>query len=60
MEGWDIMPKDPVCLMDVGENAEFKKEYNGRLYYFCSKFCIEKFAKNPEEYLVRHKDILDK
>ncbi len=53
------MPKDPVCLMDVDENSEFKKEFNEKIYYFCSKFCLEKFIEKPENYLERHKDILD-
>ncbi len=53
------MPKDPVCLMDVENNAEFKKEYNKNIYYFCSKFCLEKFEKEPQNYLIRHKEILD-
>ena len=54
------MKKDPVCLMDMDENAEFKKEYNNKIYYFCSTFCLEKFTKEPEIYLDRHKDFLDK
>lgn len=54
------MPKDPVCLMDVDEMVEFKKELDNKVYYFCSKFCLEKFEKEPKKYLIRHKDILDK
>lgn len=54
------MPKDPVCLMDVNEKAKLKKEHSGKIYYFCSKFCLEKFKEKPENYLVRHKDILGK
>ncbi len=54
------MSKDPVCLMDVSEDAEFKKEYDKKIYYFCSKFCLDKFEEEPKKYLIRHKDILDK
>jgi len=53
------MLKDPVCLMDIEENAEFKIEYKGKTYYFCSKFCLEKFNKNPQDYLDRHKDFIN-
>lgn len=54
------MPKDPVCLMDVGENTGLKKEFDKKTYYFCSRFCLEKFEKDPRNYLVRHRDFLDK
>lgn len=54
------MPKDPVCLMDIEESVEFKIEYKEKTYYFCSKFCLEKFSENPENYLDRHKEFLDK
>ena len=54
------MQKDPVCLMEIDQDAEFKTEYNKRIYYFCSEFCLERFIKNPENYLDRHKDFLDK
>lgn len=53
------MQKDPVCLMDVDDKAMFKIEYEGKAYYFCSEFCLEKFKKNPKDYLLRHRDKLD-
>lgn len=55
-----MIRKDPVCLMDVDENAEFKKEYRGSTYYFCSKFCLDKFSEKAEDYLDRHRDFLNK
>jgi len=44
--------RDPVCGM-VTEDPEayIKYEYQGRTYYFCSRHCLEKFRKSPEEYL---------
>jgi Cu+-exporting ATPase len=43
---------DPVCGMSVDtEKAEFRFDYKGTTYYFCSKHCLEKFSKKPEEYL---------
>lgn len=52
------MPIDPVCLMEVKQDTEFRAEYEGETYYFCSRFCLEKFLKTPEDYLDRHKDFL--
>jgi Cu+-exporting ATPase len=43
---------DPVCGMSVDiEKAEFRFDYKGTTYYFCSKHCLDKFSKKPEEYL---------
>jgi len=44
--------KDVVCGMDVEiENAEWKSEYNGTMYYFCAPGCKASFDKDPEKYL---------
>ncbi|MBS7644622.1 MAG: YHS domain-containing protein [Candidatus Bathyarchaeia archaeon] len=32
------MVRDPVCGMDVSEEAKFRAEYKGEEYYFCSFF----------------------
>jgi len=46
------MAIDPVCGMRVDESkAEFKLEYKGKVYYFCSKHCLEEFSRNPEKYV---------
>ena len=43
--------EDPVCGMDVdAAKAAGKFEYQGKTWYFCSKSCQEKFAKNFEQY----------
>jgi Cu+-exporting ATPase len=45
--------KDPVCGMMVSpEKAAGKFEHHGRTYYFCSTRCAERFAKEPEKFLV--------
>ena len=45
------MAKDPVCKMDVNEEAAAgKAEYGGKTYYFCSTGCKEEFEKAPEKY----------
>ncbi|MBU0490866.1 MAG: YHS domain-containing protein [Chloroflexi bacterium] len=46
------MAKDPVCGMDVDEkNAKATSEYQGKMYYFCSKGCKVFFDKDPEKVL---------
>jgi len=45
---------DPVCGMSVDpQRAKYKTIYRGKAYYFCSKWCMEEFEKNPEYYLLR-------
>ena len=56
----DIMQIDPVCLMEIDEGAELKTEYKGKTYYFCAEFFLKKFKENPEDYLVRHEDFINK
>ena len=43
--------EDPVCGMCVDREKGFKKEYEGRTYYFCSSHCQEIFEKEPQKYL---------
>ncbi len=46
------METDPVCQMPVDiEMAEFKSEYRGKEYYFCSAGCYDKFNRDPKDYL---------
>ena len=45
------MTQDPVCGMTVDEaTAEFKSEYEGEAYYFCSEACKQMFDENPDVY----------
>ncbi len=41
------MAKDPICGMVVPKNKSLRKEYGGRIYYFCSKGCLDTF-ESPE------------
>ena len=43
--------EDPVCGMCVDREKGFKKEYEGRTYYFCSSHCQEIFEKEPQKYV---------
>jgi YHS domain-containing protein len=45
------MAKDPVCDMNVDEKtAQWKSDYQGQTYYFCSSGCKQTFDKEPEKY----------
>jgi starch phosphorylase len=41
--------KDPVCGMIAKE--EFRYDYKGQIFYFCSDLCKNKFMDSPENYL---------
>src|SRR6202030_111335 len=50
--GEGVREKDPVCGMTVEPSkAAAKQEFRGNTYYFCSKRCAERFAKEPERFL---------
>ncbi len=43
---------DPVCAMKVENPLEdLSYEYQGRIHYFCSAHCMQKFKDDPEKYL---------
>jgi len=42
---------DPVCDMEVETEQGYGKMYQGALYRFCSKNCLDKFDADPERYL---------
>ena len=49
-EGTEV---DTVCKMLVSpETAAAKYEYDGKIYYFCAVGCKERFAAEPEKFLV--------
>jgi YHS domain-containing protein len=42
---------DPVCGMQVDPAAAAaQRDYQGRLYYFCSQHCAERFAAAPPKF----------
>ena len=50
--GGGVREKDPVCGMSVDPGkAAGKQELGGKIYYFCSKRCAERFAAEPEKFL---------
>ena len=43
---------DPVCGMSVNpESAAGSFEFEGKLYFFCSRHCREKFRADPQRFL---------
>jgi Cu+-exporting ATPase len=43
---------DPVCGMDVSDPSDERKfEYDGKIFFFCSSGCFQKFKNGPEKYL---------
>ncbi len=48
-----VTEKDPVCGMSVDiARAKGTHEHAGKNYYFCCTGCREKFAADPEKYLL--------
>lgn len=47
---------DPVCGMKVKANKGYGMVYEGRLYRFCSRLCLDQFDKNQQQYLPVKKD----
>ena len=46
------MAIDPVCGMTVDEKtAQYKTDYKGSTYYFCSPGCKKAFESEAEKYL---------
>lgn len=46
------MTKDIVCGMEVSEKeAEYRSQYEGQTFYFCSDECKMKFDESPEEFM---------
>ncbi len=41
---------DPVCGMRVSKTNAIKKQFDGRIHYFCSEECVRKF-ESPEDEL---------
>jgi Cu+-exporting ATPase len=43
---------DPVCGMEVTEGTEAGRwEYQGKIYYFCTTACLNRFRENPTGFL---------
>lgn len=45
---------DPVCGMEVDVEQGYGKMHKGALYRFCSRDCLDKFEKNPEQFISKN------
>jgi YHS domain-containing protein len=46
------MTTDPVCGATVDEQeSEFKTQFAGKRYFFCSEECRKEFEDRPADYL---------
>ena len=43
--------KDPVCGMEVPADAPLRTEFEGRTHVFCGRHCLDRFLKDPGEYV---------
>ncbi|MFA7084596.1 MAG: heavy metal translocating P-type ATPase [Arcobacteraceae bacterium] len=48
---------DPVCNMKVSQSSKLHTSFEKQEYYFCSQHCLDKFEKNPQEYLNKNKTL---
>lgn len=46
---------DPVCNMAVDLEDALSVAHEGKDYFFCSQFCLDRFVKNPEAFLRPHR-----
>ncbi|MBT8764845.1 heavy metal translocating P-type ATPase [Metapseudomonas boanensis] len=42
---------DPVCGMAVAPDSNFREQYQGQTYRFCSEKCLTKFQAEPARYI---------
>jgi Cu+-exporting ATPase len=43
---------DPICLMEITpEESVGTFDYQGKTYYFCSQFCLDRFRESPAQFL---------
>ena len=42
---------DPVCGMSVAADQKKSVEHAGKVYFFCSQRCVDKFRTTPQQYL---------
>ncbi len=42
---------DPVCGETVNTGKGYGEMYQGRLYRFCSRSCLDKFDADPQRYV---------
>lgn len=52
MQGKPSLVRDPVCGMKVDpQQARWREEHDGHVYFFCNPRCAGKFRLDPEHYV---------
>jgi P-type Cu+ transporter len=47
---------DPVCRMEIDpSDAAAKREYQGKVYYFCADNCARQFDQQPDRYVTQNR-----
>jgi len=49
--GTDVKHIDPVCGMQISPQEGYGMMYDGRLFRFCSRNCLDKFETEPDRHL---------
>jgi YHS domain-containing protein len=55
--GSDVKHIDPVCGMQISPEEGYGKMYDGQLFRFCSRTCLDKFEVKPETFRGREKEV---
>jgi len=50
---------DPVCDKEVEVEQGYGKMYQGTLYRFCSRNCLDKFDDEPERYINKPQALIE-
>jgi YHS domain-containing protein len=45
--------RDPVCGVEVDKNTDYKSQYQGEEFFFCSNEDKAEFDRNPEKYIAK-------
>lgn len=48
----------PVCGMQVNPSLGYGRMYEGILYRFCSRNCLDKFDSDPAKYSGNHQEYI--
>jgi Cu+-exporting ATPase len=47
MKDTKLVTKDPICGMTVDETTALHAKRDGKMFYFCSDHCRQKFLSTP-------------
>lgn len=47
----EVSRVDPVCDNEVSDDQGYSRSYDGHVYRFCSRECLENFEATPEKFI---------